>query len=312
MANRAMIRLGTRGSLLARWQTDHIRGLLGQHWPDTDAEIEVITTRGDAVLDTPLPLLGGKGVFTAELEAALRHRQIDFAVHSLKDLPTENPAALTIGAVTERANPHDALISRGGQTLDSLPQGAVIGTSSRRRAAQLLHERADLQIIDIRGNIDTRIRKALDPDGPYDAILLACAGLERLERLDVVAEILPAELMLPAPGQAALAVQCRDEAESLALLEPINHSETEITVTAERAFLAGLGGGCSLPIAAYATVEEGDYIHLRGRISAPDGSQQIDVQAEGDASVDAARQLGAELAREALKQGAQAILERIG
>src|SRR5215207_2285221 len=166
-------RIGTRGSALARWQTDTVADLLRGAWPRLQVEVQVIQTQGDRVLDKPLPMIGGKGVFTAELESALRAGEIDFAVHSLKDLPTENPDSLTIGATPKRATPNDALISRDGYTLALLPRGATIGTSSRRRAAQLLYHRADLKIADIRGNVDTRIRKALDPDGQYDAILLA-------------------------------------------------------------------------------------------------------------------------------------------
>ncbi|MBZ0287635.1 MAG: hydroxymethylbilane synthase, partial [Anaerolineae bacterium] len=169
--------LGTRGSALARWQTDHVSGLLCEAWPDLTIQIQVLTTQGDRVVDTPLPLIGGKGLFTAELEAALRAHAIDFAVHSLKDLPTENPPDLILGAVPKRAAANDVLVSRKNYTLRTLPQGAVVGTSSRRRAAQLLHCRPDLHTVDIRGNIDTRIRKALDPAGKYDAIILASAGL---------------------------------------------------------------------------------------------------------------------------------------
>lgn len=297
------VRLGTRGSALARWQTDYVAGLLHQAWPALQVEVEVITTHGDVTLDTPLPLIGGKGVFTAELEAALRAGSIDFAVHSLKDLPTETPSGLTIGAIPRRADPRDSLISRGRYTLETLPQGATVGTSSRRRSAQLLAERPDLQLADIRGNIDTRIRKALDANGPYDAIVLATAGVERLSQMDVVSQLLPLTIMLPAPGQAALAVQCRSDEASLTLIAPLNDLETQIAVTAERAFLDGLGGGCSLPIAAYAQID-GDTLHLHSRVSAPDGSRQIDVDGDGEATVAAAQSLGRVLAKRALAQGA--------
>ena len=271
-----------------------------------DVAVETISTRGDQILDTPLPLIGGKGLFTAELEAALRGRNIDAAVHSLKDLPTESPAELTLGAIPERVNPADVLISRSGLTLGSLPLGATVGTSSRRRAAQLLSARPDLTIIDIRGNVPTRIRKALDPDGPYDAVVLAYAGLQRLDRLDVISQVLPLELMLPAPGQGALAVQCRDEATSLNLLAPLDHMPTRAGTTAERAFLAGLGGGCAVPIAAHALFE-GEEIRLQGRVAALDGSRQIDV--EGRAPALEAGGLGVRLASEALALGAAQLLE---
>jgi hydroxymethylbilane synthase len=307
-----IIRLGTRGSDLARWQTAHIKSLLEKAWPGRTFEIQIITTRGDVVLDTPLPLIGGKGVFTAELEAALRDGAIDLAVHSLKDLPTESPEGLTIGAVTRRASAADVFISRGGQGLDDLPAGADIGTSSTRRAAQIRHYRPDLTTLDIRGNVPTRIKKALDPDGPYDAIVLARAGLERLGLLDSVTHDLPLDVMLPAPGQGALAVQCRDDVDSLALLQPIHDTATWAAVTAERAFLAGLGGGCSVPVAAYATVE-GRQIYLRGRVIAADGSRWIEVSGEAHSgqsagAVPLARRLGLELAQRAIAQGADKLL----
>jgi hydroxymethylbilane synthase len=287
-----------------------VREQLQNAWPGVEIRIQVIMTRGDQTLDQPLPLIGGKGLFTAELEAALKRREIDFAVHSLKDLPTENPDGLTIGAIPERANPGDALISRGGHQLATLPQAATVGTSSRRRAAQLLHRRPDLRIIDIRGNVDTRLRKALEPKGSYDAIVLALAGLERLGQSQVIAERLGLSDMLPAPGQGALAVQCRDEAESLKWLTPLNHAATAVAVTAERAFLAGLGGGCSLPVAAYAKIEGGKLI-LRGRVTAVDGSQQIDASLQGVADMLPARQLGADLAQMALDEGVARLLESL-
>jgi hydroxymethylbilane synthase len=300
--------LGTRASALARWQTDYVRERLQRAWPEIEIRTQLITTRGDQTVDTPLPLIGGKGVFTAELEAALLRGEIDFAVHSLKDLPTENPPGLTIGAIPTRANPGDALISRGGYTLDTLPQGARVGTSSRRRAAQLFHRRPDLHMMDIRGNVDTRLRKALDPEGAYDAIVLALAGLERLGLVQAITERLKLDDMLPAPGQGALAVQCRDELNSLKWLVPLNDAATELAVTAERAFLAGLGGGCSLPVAAYAGID-GDTLNLRGRVTAPDGSQQIDMVLTSDAEILSAQKLGAELARMALEKGAARLLE---
>lgn len=302
------IRLGTRGSKLALWQTNHIADLLRQAWPGLKVEIEIFSTKGDQILDTPLPLIGGKGLFTAELESALREGTIDAAVHSLKDLPTESPAGLAVGAVPERVNPADVLVSRGSYTLESFPLKATVGTSSRRRGAQILHVRGDLAIADIRGNVPTRIHKALDPDGPYDAVILAYAGLARLARLDVVSQILPIEVMLPAPGQGALGVQCRDEALSLEMMAPLDHPETRQTVVAERSFLSGLGGGCALPIAAYASLNESN-LNLQGRIAAIDGTQKIDVQAT--ANIKEGPLLGHRLAQEALAQGAAALLQEI-
>ena len=300
------IRIGTRGSALARWQTDHVAELLRAAYTDLSVEITVISTQGDRVLDQPLPLVGGKGLFTAELEAALRSGEIDCAVHSLKDLPTELGDGLIIGAIPERADPADALVSRDGHTLATLPEGARVGTSSRRRAAQLLHTRPDLQMRDIRGNVDTRIRKALDPDGDYDAILLAFAGLNRLGKADVISERIDFDRLLPAPGQGALAIQCRDDAESRGLLALLQHAPTATAVSAERAFLGELGSGCSLPVAAYAEIEDGN-LRLHGRVNSLDGAQQIDVTMIGGA--DEAEAIGRELARQALTQGAAQLLE---
>ena len=296
---------------MARWQTDYVADLLRQAYPELTVELEIFTTRGDKVLDTPLPLIGGKGLFTAELEAALHEGRIDFAVHSLKDLPTENPAGLTVGAIPERAPVADVLVSREAFTVDTLPQGAQIGTSSRRRAAQLKHRRSDLTMIDIRGNVGTRLAKAHDPDGDYDAILLAQAGLARLGQSEMITQVLPLDLMLPAPGQGAIGIQCRDEAASLEILSAINHQPTELAVKAERAFLAGLGGGCSVPIAAYAHLEN-DELHLIGRVNAVDGSQQIEVKASlvlTDNPAEAVLALGRNLSQQALEQGASVILE---
>jgi hydroxymethylbilane synthase len=295
---------------LARWQTDWIGALLKNTWAGLEIHTQVITTHGDRVLDAPLPLIGGTGVFTGELEAALHHREIDFAVHSLKDLPTENPPGLTIGAIPPRDNPGDALVSRNGYRLHTLPRGATVGTSSRRRSAQLLHRRPDLRVMDIRGNVDTRLRKALDKDSQYDAVVLALAGLERLGQTQFITERLTLDDMLPAPGQGALAVQCRHEPHALAWLAPLNHAPSEIAVTAERAFLGELGRGCSLPVAAYAEVE-GDTLRLRGRVTAPDGSEQIDVALSGSVGRSSARELGAELARTALGKGVARLLEML-
>lgn len=304
----ATLRLGTRGSVLARWQSDHIAALLQAAWPTLAVEIAVMHTQGDHILDKPLPLIGGKGLFTAELEAALRTGIIDLAVHSLKDLPTELPPGIAIGALPPRADVHDVVISRSGQTLAELPPGAVVGTSSRRRAAQLLHAYPHLCTADIRGNVDTRIRKALDADGPYDAIILAAAGVERLKRSNAITEVLPLDLMLPAPGQGALAVQCRSDPGLLQLLQPLDDAATRAAVTAERAFLSGLGGGCAVPVAAHAAIVRGR-LQLRGRVASIDGRDLVDVT--GDAAPEDAAELGAALAAQALVQGAAKILHEV-
>jgi hydroxymethylbilane synthase len=308
MNNPNYLRFGTRGSALALWQTRHVIALIMQAHPGLQADYEIIATRGDQLVDTPLALIGGKGVFTAELETALHERRIDGAVHSLKDLPTAAPAGLVIGAIPTRGSAADVLISRGGYTLDTLPDGARVGTSSARRAAQLLRRRPDLRILNLRGNIDTRLRKALAEGGDYDALVLARAGLERLERLDAVSETLPFDVMLPAPGQGALAVQTRIDPALVAMFAPIHHLPTALAVTAERAFLAGLGGGCAVPVAAYADWH-GDHLLLRGRVSAPDGSQQIDAQVSAAVtSAAAAVAVGTALAQQALDGGAKALM----
>jgi hydroxymethylbilane synthase len=307
---RRTIRLGTRGSALARWQTEHVRDLLLHARKGLHAEMVVLTTSGDRSLDVPLAQMGGKGAFTAELEQALRDGAIDLAVHSLKDLPTTDSAGLVIGAIIARADPRDILITRGGHTLATLPAGARIGTSSRRRSAQLLRRRPDLTILDIRGNVDTRLRKALDADGPYDGVVLAQAGIERLGLVVQHVERLSDEVMLPAPGQGALAVQCRDDADLLALLAPIDHEPTRLAVTAERGFLAGLGGGCATPISALGVVE-GNRLSLRGRVTRPDGREEMDVSGESGASLDAAHALGKRLAADVLRHNAAWLVEAL-
>ena len=303
------IRFGTRGSDLALWQTRYVMALLQAALPGQPVEYEIIKTRGDQVLDTPLPLIGGKGLFTAELESALHEERIDCAVHSLKDLPTEQPAGLVISAMTPRENPADVLISRSEYTLETLPRGARVGTSSTRRAAQLLHLRPDLKMLDLRGNVNTRIQKALDPEGDYDAIILAYAGVERLNMGGVISQVLDVETMLPAPGQGAIAAQTRDEPALLDFFTRINDAPTALAVTAERAFLAGMGGGCSVPVAAYGRFQ-GDKLVLRGRVSAPNGAQQIDVEmTQPVREMRDALRLGTALAQIALEEGAQRLLE---
>lgn len=305
---RKNIRLGSRKSKLALWQTHYVCDLLQEVWPDIKVDVQIISTKGDQILDTPLPLIGGKGLFTAELEKALHQGEIDAAVHSLKDLPTESPPGLTVGATPLRARPDDVLISREGYDLETLPHGATVGTSSRRRAAQLLQQRPDLQLADIRGNVPTRINRGLAEDGPYDAIILAYAGLQRLGLLDAISQVLPLNQMLPAPGQGALGIQCRDEAESLALLAPLNDNPTGAAVAAERGFLSGLGGGCATPIAAYAAEKNGR-LYLTGRVCSLDGQNVIDVQ--GDGPPMEPWQLGVRLAQEALAKGAANLLGEI-
>lgn len=297
--------LGTRPSQLARWQTDFVAAALRAAWPGLRTQIEVYTTRGDRELSRPLPEIGGKGLFTAEIEAALCAGDVDLAVHSLKDLPIAESVGLTLGAVVERAEVYDVLVSRHSSPLMELPPGPRIGTSSPRRAAQILSARPDAEIIPIRGNVDTRLRKATTED--YDAVVLAAAGLVRLGLEEHITERLPLDVMLPAPAQGVLAVQCRSSDEMiLPLLSPIHHLPTWAAVTAERAFLEGLGGGCALPVAAYAAAN-GSGLQLRGLVASPDGQQVVRVA--GNGSVGDGQHLGHRLAREALAQGAGELLE---
>jgi hydroxymethylbilane synthase len=302
------IRVGTRGSQLARWQANYISGLLRAHYPAATIEIVILSTKGDQILDKSLPSIGGKGLFTAELERALLENEIDCAVHSLKDLPTDHPAGLTVGAIPARAPVEDVLISRGRIPLTDLPDQAVIGTSSLRRASQVKAARPDLRIIDIRGNVPTRIEKALNPDGPYDATILAQAGVERLGLMDQITEIMPLVTMLPAPGQGAIGVQCRDNAASLNVFAPLVDEPTRVAVTAERRFLQALGGGCAVPVAAYGAVD-GDQIRLRGRVGRPDGRRIIEVV--GETTLADAASLGDDLARQAIADGANEILAEV-
>lgn len=296
------MRIGTRRSQLALWQAQHIQELLqAQH---QTADLIFFTTQGDQILDKPLPEIGGKGLFTLELENALRDGDIDLAVHSLKDLPTEIPEGFTLGAIPRRASPFDALVSRTGQPLSELPSGAVIGTSSLRRTAQLKAYRPDLTIKMIRGNVDTRLRKVFE--GEYDAAVLAAAGLDRLEKSGVITEIFEPDRMLPAPGQGAIAVQCRaDDFNLRKLLAVLDHAETRACVMAERAFLQKLDAGCRLPVSAYAALNDG-ILELTGRVSQIDGAKTITVK--GWAPVQENIQLGTQLAEQALAQGAGELL----
>lgn len=299
--------IGSRRSRLAQAQTNLVRQQLLAHWPELEITVQFIETQGDLNRRDPLPAIGGKGLFTQELEEALRQRQIDAAVHSLKDLPIEDSPGLTVIAIPARAATNDMLISRRAGRLETLPEGAVIGTSSLRRAAQLLALRPDLRIKDIRGNVDTRLHKLDDRSQGYDAILLAQAGLDRLGHGQLEhAHPIPADLMLPAPGQGALAVQGRvDDPEISAFLKRLDHAPTRAAVTAERAFLAGLGGGCALPVGALATFQEGQ-LALQALVASPQGEQMIRVS--GYDSLERAEILGQELAKRALAQGARELL----
>ncbi len=293
-----MLVIASRGSQLALWQA---------HWVEAQltaaghpCRLEIIKTTGDKITNVPLAKVGGKGLFTKEIEEALLDGRAHLAVHSLKDLPTELPEGLVLAAVPPREDPRDAIC---GRRLADLPQGAKVGTSSLRRAAQLRQLRPDLIVESVRGNLDTRLRK-LD-EGQYDSILLAAAGLKRLGWADRIAEILEPEQMCPAVGQGALAIETRAGSTVAALLD---HAETHTAITAERALLCALGGGCQVPIGAHATVSEGR-VSLLAIVAAPDGSQIIRATTSGPVSDAAA--LGATLAEELLGRGAKQILEAV-
>jgi hydroxymethylbilane synthase len=269
MTTRRTLTVGTRGSALALTQTNSVVAMLRALHPRLDIRIRRITTKGDVMRDVPLATLGGRGVFVDAIEEALRQREIDLAVHSAKDLPSREPPDLTIGAFLERVDPRDVLISRAG-TLHELPVSARVGTSSLRRVSQVHAVRPDLDTRDLRGNVDTRLRK-LDA-GDYDAIVLAAAGLLRLGLAGRITEWLSAESMLPSPGQGALAVEVRaDDTELRELAGPLAHAPTEAALVAERAFLARLGAGCAAAVGAYATLADGDRLTLRAMIGTADG-----------------------------------------
>lgn len=304
------LKLGTRTSDLALWQTRYVMDRLRVAWPNVTCEEIPYITVGDQTqaAGKPLPAIGGKGLFTAELEESLRSGAIDLAVHSLKDLPVEDSPGLTLGAIPSRADVRDALVARNGWTLDTLPNGAIVGTSSTRRAAQLLALRPDLVVRSIRGNVPTRARKVRD--GEYDATLLAVAGLTRLGLDELISEILPLERMLPAPGQGALGVQCRaDDQQTLALLSALDDADVRATVTAERAFLHALGGGCSAPVAAHATFAADQSLHLDTLVGSTDGQTVIRIAKRGGDG-HSAEAFGESAATAALAQGADALLRQ--
>jgi hydroxymethylbilane synthase len=297
-----MLTIGSRGSQLALWQAHWVKERLEDL--GEECRVEIIKTTGDKITDAPLSKVGVKGLFTRELEEALADGRIDLAVHSLKDLPTKLPRGLFLAAIPEREDPRDAL---AGARLAALKRGAKVGTSSLRRAAQLKARRPDLWIEPVRGNLDTRLRKL--HEGQYDAIALACAGLRRLGWEGVIAEVLSAEIMCPAVGQGALAIETREDGGAAAAeCARLDHGETRTAVTAERAVLAALGGGCQVPIGAYARVENAS-LKISAVVVTPDGSRLLRRATEGPAS-EAAR-LGAELGRELLDSGARVILEAV-
>lgn len=302
-----LLAIGSRGSLLAMTQSNWVRERIKSFRPEFDVQINKISTSGDKITDVALAKIGGKGLFTKEIENELLSGGIDLAVHSMKDLPTELPQGLKIGAVPLREDPNDALISRDNVKLSQLPEGSVVGTCSLRRRAQLLAYRPDLKIVDLRGNLDTRLRKL--EEGEYDAIVLACAGIRRLGRQEVISEILKTDIIVPAVGQGALCIEIRSDNSFVEeLLEPLNHLETEYAVRAERALMAELEGGCQVPVGGHARMEKG-LLTLCGMVASIDGDRIVHAQESGDP--EKPEELGKLVAKRLVGMGAREILEEL-
>ena len=305
---RKKIVIGTRSSKLALWQADFVADCLRKEYPGLVVEKKLMTTKGDKILDAPLAKIGGKGLFTKELEQEMLEGGIDLAVHSLKDMPTEVPEGLVIAAITKRADPGDAVVSLKYGHFADLPQGAKVGTSSLRRKAQLLHARPDLNIQDLRGNVNTRLRKLEEEN--FDAIVLAVAGLTRLGFKDRIAEVMPREIMLPAVGQGALAIEARgDDAEILEMLAFLNDEDMVACAKGERAFLAKVEGGCQVPVGVYGSVEQ-DELQLEAVIASLDGARLYRDRLTGNKSE--AEELGGELAEKLLAAGGLEIMQELG
>ena len=299
--------IGTRGSKLALWQAEHIAGRIRERFPAIEVTLKKIVTTGDKILDVPLAKIGGKGLFTKELENAMLSGDIDLAVHSLKDMPTELPEGLMLAAITTSADASDAFVSLCYKSLDELPQGAKVGTSSLRRRAQILKYRPDLQTVDLRGNLDTRIKKLENKE--MDAIILATAGLKRLGLEQYITQILPAAICLPAVGQGALAIETRqDDAEVLLVLEFLNDNDTIAAVTAERAYLREVQGGCQVPVGVHGEVN-GDQLLLEATILKIDGTREVREQICGNCSE--AEALGVKMAQQMLAAGGKELLDEL-
>jgi hydroxymethylbilane synthase len=304
---RKQIRIGTRSSALALWQAEWVKSELEKRYPGMIVSLTKIKTTGDKILDVPLAQVGGKGLFVKEIEEAMLFNEIDIAVHSMKDVPTLFPDGLHLGAITKREDARDALLSNRSQLFKDLPQGAKIGTSSLRRQAQLLHARPDFMIQQLRGNVDTRLRKL--KEGQFDAIILASAGVKRLGLAEHVTEYLDTEISLPAIGQGALGIECRvDDRELNDLISFFNHQDSRICVAGERALLRRLEGGCQVPIACHGRMQSGTLV-LTGLVGSVDGKRIIKDTIEG--GPDKAEKLGKTLAEKLLSQGADVILREV-
>lgn len=303
--------VGTRSSQLALWQADFVIGELAKKYPELVVEKRLMTTKGDKILNAPLAKIGGKGLFTKELETAMLEGEIDIAVHSLKDMPVVVPEGLVITAITQRADPGDAFVSSKYENFQQLPAGAKVGTSSLRRKAQLLHARPDLQIDDLRGNVNTRLRKMEEEN--FDGIILACAGLKRLGFGDKIRQVLPQTMCLPAVGQGALAIECRQaDKETRELLEFLNDRCTRLCTEVERGFLATVEGGCQVPVGVHAVSAEAG-IRVEAVIASLDGSTLLRDALEAEVKdAQEARAVGVNLAEKLLARGGREILRSIG
>ncbi len=301
------LRIATRKSPLALWQANHVRDALLARHPQLDIELVTMTTQGDKILDTPLAKVGGKGLFVKELETGILERRADLAVHSMKDVPVEFPAGLGLGAILPREDPRDVLISNAFSAIDELPAGARVGTSSLRRQCQLRAQRPDLQVLDLRGNVNTRLQK-LD-NGDYDAIMLAAAGVKRMGWKERITQVLAPEQFLPAIGQGAIGIEVRRGDDRVAeLVAQLNDDQTAVRVAAERSLNAALQGGCQVPIAGYAEISHG-VIVLRALVGRPDGSRLIQGVISGRPQD--AEELGRVLADDLLSRGAREVLDDV-
>jgi len=301
------LRIATRKSPLALWQAEFVRDSLIEHYPDLQVELVKMVTQGDKILDTPLAKVGGKGLFVKELEQGMLRDEVDIAVHSMKDVPVALPDGLHLSVICAREDPRDAFVSNNFESLDALPQNARVGTSSLRRQTQLKAARPDLQIIDLRGNVNTRLKK-LD-DGQYDAIILAAAGLIRLKFENRIRQSIDSTISLPAIGQGAVGIECRTEDKEInELIQILNHEFTHTCVTAERAMNARLEGGCQVPIGGYAILEN-DELFMRGLVGRPDGTEVVRGEIRG--KPEDAQVLGIALADDLLSRGADVILKDV-
>ncbi|GCC11352.1 porphobilinogen deaminase [archaeon] len=300
------LKVGTRRSRLALWQTDYIIGMLKYRFPELEFDREIIRTTGDKIKDAPLAKIGGKGIFVKEIDEAVRDGKVEIAVHSMKDVPTELLPELHIAATPTREEVADALISASEEKIEDLPEGSVIGTGSIRRIAEVKSYRKDLEIKDLRGNVDTRLRKM--KAGKYNAIIMAAAGLKRLGFENEITQRLPEDIFIPSISQGAIAVVARRDSEVNEYLKAINHSHSMARVLAERSLLIEMGGGCQIPLGAFSKIE-GDKLEIIATVISPDGSERIDVKTEGELS--RPEDLGRELAEKLRAKGAEKIIQEI-